>query len=59
MILLTVMMVTQTMYHIIYSGQSALAQYNAQLGIGMDIMLYYLIIEILTRVNIFDKGGKK
>lgn len=59
MMLLTAMMVVQTMYHIIHSGQLALAQYNAQLGIGMDIMLYYLIIEILTRVNIFDKGGKK
>lgn len=59
MLLFTAITAVQTFYHIINSGEAALAQYNCQLGICMDIMLYFLITEILTRIHILDKGGKK
>lgn len=59
MVTLTVMALLQTWYVVVHSGEVAFTQYNNQLGMIMDIMLFMVIAEILDKLNILEKGENK
>lgn len=43
---------------ILQSGDAQLAQYNLIMGVCMDLLFYYVLIEILYKLNILEKGKK-
>ncbi len=49
---MTLFCVAATCFVIIQSGEAALIQYNCQLGIVTDILLYLTITETLELLNI-------
>lgn len=45
-----------TFFIIIKCGDVGLGQYNNQFGMIMDFLLFFAVMEILDRLNIFEKG---
>lgn len=55
---ITLIGVANMCYVILQSGDAQLTQYNMVMGVCMDLLFYYVLIEILYKLNILEKGKK-
>lgn len=58
MVAITGIGVTNLCYIILQSGDAQLTQYNLVMGVCMDLLFYFVLIEILYKLNILEKGKK-
>ncbi len=56
MLLITMIGISDITYIIIQSGDAQLTQYNAVMGVCMDLLLFFVLAEILYKLNILEKG---
>lgn len=56
MLLITLVGISDITYVIIYSGDAQLTQFNAVMGVCMDLLLFFVLTEILYKLNILEKG---
>lgn len=56
MLLITMIGLSDITYIIIHSGDAQLAQFNVMMGVCMDLLLFFVLAEILYKLNILEKG---
>ena len=56
MLMVTAIGLTEIWYVIWRSGDAAVIRYGAFMGIGLDLLLFYVAVEILDKLNILEKN---